>query len=41
MENHRKSKIKKSRTSGFRSRTRTKNGRKILSKRRRFKHRRR
>ncbi|MHC4467724.1 MAG: 50S ribosomal protein L34 [Planctomycetota bacterium] len=39
MENHRKSKIKKSKTSGFRSRMRTKNGRKILSKRRHSKHR--
>jgi ribosomal protein L34 len=36
MENHRKSKIKKLRKSGFRARMRTKDGRKILSRRRRF-----
>ncbi|MHC4075379.1 MAG: 50S ribosomal protein L34 [Planctomycetota bacterium] len=35
MENHRKSKIKKLRKSGFRARMRTKKGRKILSNKRR------
>jgi len=35
MENHRKSKIKKKRKSGFRARMRTSGGRKILANRRR------
>ncbi|MHC4728378.1 MAG: large ribosomal subunit protein bL34 [Planctomycetota bacterium] len=35
MENHRKSKIKKLRKSGFRARMRSKGGRKILKGRRR------
>ncbi|HNY79433.1 MAG: 50S ribosomal protein L34 [Sedimentisphaerales bacterium] len=35
MENHRKSHIKKKRVSGFRARSRTHHGRKILSSRRR------
>jgi ribosomal protein L34 len=34
MENHRKSKIKRARKSGFRARMRTKGGRKILANRR-------
>ena len=35
MENHRKSKIKKLRKSGFRARMRTHNGRKIVNRQRR------
>ncbi|MCP4262973.1 MAG: 50S ribosomal protein L34 [Planctomycetes bacterium] len=35
MENHRKSKIKKSRKMGFRARSRSKNGKKIFSRKRR------
>ncbi|UCG47981.1 MAG: 50S ribosomal protein L34 [Phycisphaerales bacterium] len=35
MENHRISKIKRARKRGFRARMRSKNGRKVLSKRRR------
>ncbi len=35
MENHRKSKIKKMRKSGFRARMRTQGGRKIVNKQRR------
>ncbi|MDI6450544.1 50S ribosomal protein L34 [Anaerobaca lacustris] len=35
MENHRKSHIKKKRVSGFRARSRTHHGRKILANRRR------
>ena len=35
MENHRKSKIKKVRKSGFRARMQTRKGRKILSSKRR------
>ncbi|MHC4060520.1 MAG: 50S ribosomal protein L34 [Planctomycetota bacterium] len=35
LENHRKSKIKRSRKCGFRSRTRTRKGRRILSNKRR------
>jgi len=35
MENHRKSKIKKKRKSGFRARMRTRGGRKIINKQRR------
>ncbi|MGD8787647.1 MAG: 50S ribosomal protein L34 [Phycisphaerales bacterium] len=41
MENHRKSKIKKIRKSGFRTRMKSKDGRKVLSKRRNSKHKRR
>ncbi len=36
MENHRISKIKKSRKSGFRAKMRTKDGRKAINKRRRL-----